>query len=451
MAGDAMVCPRAHRSSRIVRDGIQRMGGRQKQRWRCISPDGSYHRFLGVVSRTRATSETCTECENHIAPHEGPAAPAEFEYLIREVAASLVEVGRGMTYSEAAQRVRMRANIGKTNGWKAVASGQTVAEWMADFVPIVGARYAPKEWPPVIVLDSVSFKWTDQLTSKTHQLYSIFAAYGYDENGKNGRLVKVEASPSGDTAAWAEFLVSLPGRPVSIVADEDKAIRGGINAVWGAEAFEGMVHQCEYHLGANAMAAMRSDKLKQSDEIWRLFMPALSSRTDWDVFEAAVCAQPALRFINMWVSRQAEMLQRQTSLREGRPPVYANGAVEQSLSRIREIVQPRQYAYRNRARTNRMLELVRLSMVRADDAAEYATAIREYLDRHNGRMPRTYRAIYDKTAAGLSSLWSVATQVAMKEARDQKAVARKVARVASELANRPVEAKVKPDGYKPIW
>ena len=153
MAGDVMVCPRAHQDVRIVRDGIQRAGGRSKQRWRCTGSDGSFHRFLGVVSRTRATSETSTECENHIAAHEGPAAPSEFEYLIREVAAALVEVGRGMTYSEAAQRVRMRANIGKTNGWKAVASGKTVAEWMADFVPIVGARYRPKEWPPVIVLD----------------------------------------------------------------------------------------------------------------------------------------------------------------------------------------------------------------------------------------------------------------------------------------------------------
>jgi len=451
MAGDVMVCPRAHQDVRIVRDGIQRAGGRSKQRWRCTGSDGSFHRFLGVVSRTRATSETSTECENHIAAHEGPAAPSEFEYLIREVAAALVEVGRGMTYSEAAQRVRMRANIGKTNGWKAVASGQTVAEWMADFVPIVGARYRPKEWPPVIVLDSVNFRWTDKLTGRTHQLYSIFAAYGYDENGKNGHLVKVEASPTGDVAAWVEFLRSLPGRPVSVIADEDKGIRGALSIVWGPEAFEGMLHHCEYHLGANAIAAMRRDKLKQSDEIWQLFVPALSSRAAWDAFEAAVRASPRKQLINLWVSRQATMLRKQTTLREGRPPVYANGAVEQALSRIRDIVRPRQFAYRNRTRTNRMLELVRLSLALADDTAEYAAAIRGYLDRHDGRMPRTYRTIYDKTAAGFSSLWSVATQQAMKDARDKEAITRKAAREASKLANRPVEVKAKPEGHMAAW
>ena len=124
MAGDVMVCPRAHKHVRIVRDGIQRAGGRSKQRWRCTRPDGSCRRFLGVVSRTRALDDTCIECENHIAPHEGPAAPAESEYLIREIANALIEVGHGATYTDAAKRVRMRANVGKTAGMKASRKGR---------------------------------------------------------------------------------------------------------------------------------------------------------------------------------------------------------------------------------------------------------------------------------------------------------------------------------------
>ena len=67
------------------------------------------------MSRTRVTDATCVECENHIAPHQGPAAPAEFEYLVREIAGALVDVGRGQTYTDAAKRVRARANIGKTS------------------------------------------------------------------------------------------------------------------------------------------------------------------------------------------------------------------------------------------------------------------------------------------------------------------------------------------------
>ena len=124
MAGDVMVCPRAHKHVRIVRDGIQRAGGRSKQRWRCTRQDGSFHRFLGVVSTIRATDDTCTECENHITPHEGPSAPAEFECLIWEIANALIEVRHGGTCTDAAKQVRMRANVGKTAGMKASRKGR---------------------------------------------------------------------------------------------------------------------------------------------------------------------------------------------------------------------------------------------------------------------------------------------------------------------------------------
>lgn len=55
----------------------------------------------------------------------------------------------------------MRANLGKTAGVKAVAKGQTVADCMTDFVPIVAAQYQEAEWPPMLVLDSINFRWTD--------------------------------------------------------------------------------------------------------------------------------------------------------------------------------------------------------------------------------------------------------------------------------------------------
>ena len=61
-------CPRGHEHARIIRDGIQGGGGRQNQRWHRVPPGGSYHRFLGSMSRTRVTDATCVECENRIAP-----------------------------------------------------------------------------------------------------------------------------------------------------------------------------------------------------------------------------------------------------------------------------------------------------------------------------------------------------------------------------------------------
>jgi hypothetical protein len=425
MAGDVMVCPRAHKGSRIVRDGIQRSGGRGKQRWRCTLSDGSYHRVLGVVSRTRAIEDTCSECENHIAPHEGPAAPAQFEYLIREIANALIEDGHGNSYADVAKRARMRANVGKTNGVRAVSKGQTVAEWMADFVPIVATPHAVKEWPPVIVLDSVSFRWTDR-DGKNHMLYSVLAAYGYDAEGKNGRLVKLDATPSGGTSGWAEFLRSLQGRPLSIVADQDVGIRRGVVATWGAGSDLELIHNCEHHLRANASAAMERDKLTSTGEVRRLFRDALTSREGWDAFELAALSQPGLLNTKKWVRRWAPNLRDQTSKRPERPPVYANGAVEAALAQVRQILEPRMYSYRNRPRTNRMLELVRLSMLRADDVAAYTTAIRSHLDAQHGHIQRNYRQLYDKRAQdpcdSLSGLWAVPVGCASaaRDARREK-------------------------------
>lgn len=87
-----------------------------------------------------------------------------------------------------------------------------------------------------------------------------------------------------------------------------------------------------------------------------------------------------------------------------------------------------------------MLELVRLAQIRADNALDYTTDIRTYLTAHNGRPYRTYRSIYDPSRdgaeAGLSSLWSLTTQLAMREARRKKEARRTLqANYAPKAAN----------------
>ena len=121
-------------------------------------------------------------------------APSTFEYLVREVATALVSLGRGMSYTDAAKQVRMTANVGKTAELREVVGGQTVAEWMADFVPVVTARQQPTEWPPVLVLDSTRFRWNNH--GQTYDLFSVLGAYGYDENGQKGPAVEARVSTS---------------------------------------------------------------------------------------------------------------------------------------------------------------------------------------------------------------------------------------------------------------
>ena len=91
--------------------------------------------------------------------------------------------------------------------------------------------------------------------------------------------------------------------------------------------------------------------------------------------------------------------------------------------------QPRAFMFRNQARLNQVLMLMRLASLRVDTATDYASDIRPFLGAHDGHPPRTYRAAYDKTAnpAGevlLGSLWAPKTQISMTEVREKRALAR---------------------------
>lgn len=420
MAVEAPPCAWGHVGTRVVRDGQQKRGGRVRQRWRCISSDGSYHRFVGVLGRTRATVETCTECENHVAAHQGPATPSQFEYLVREVAQALVELGAGGTYRDVAQRCRTRANVGKTGTRRdKVVNGQTVAEWLPDFVPVVAASHREEKWPAVLVLDSISFWWRKAGDFGKTQLYSILAAYGYDEDGKNGRLVRLEAKPVLDYLAWCEFFESLPGIPASVVADDDKAIQSAIRAFWGEEFLRDRYHSCEQHMRAhikNHLGEHGSAALKAQ------ITYALTSPQRWADLQAAADAERGLSGLKRWIAAHKDQVDRQIERRRNIPPVYANGAVETVLRTVRTYFEPRAFTYRNRSRTNLLLELIRLNLNHADSVTGYATAIREHLEAHGGRPHRHYRDIYDAQwsddgTEAFNSLWSPSAQQRMRANR----------------------------------
>jgi hypothetical protein len=113
----------------------------------------------------------------------------------------------------------------------------------------------------------------------------------------------------------------------------------------------------------------------------------------------------------------------------GSPPVYSNSAVEQPLREFTKTLRPRTFAFRNRARLNNLLALMRLAYLRVDSVAGYSVDIRAYLDTHKGRPQRTYRESCDAKfddagTAQLNSLWSVQAQEAVAEARMQNPLAK---------------------------
>lgn len=375
------------------------------------------------MSRTRALDETCVECENHLEAHQGPGAPAEFEYLVREVATALVNLGRGMSYTDAAKRVRMTANVGKTAALREVVNGQTVAEWMADFVPVVAARHQESEWPAVLVLDSTRFIWTNNRSGQTFDLFSVLAAYGYDKDGENGRLWKLAAAPTNDGPAWEEFLASLPGRPLSVVCDRDYGIIGAVQRHWGRGKNAVPIQLCEFHIIEKGRQALRKDGVEYDDPLWELLHVALQSRTGWDAFDAAVTDHPAAANGRRWVAYWRRRMRAQTDRRPSLPPVYGNGAIEEPIRRVRAVLESRRWTFRNRARMDLLLELVRLAHLRADDAGVYAIDIRGHLSKHAGMPSRRYRALYDSWGPKSNqqrtySLWSTPAEKAAKELRN---------------------------------
>jgi hypothetical protein len=367
-----------------------------------------------------------------VAAFEGPGAPAEFEYLVREVASALVSVGRGSSYTDAAKRVRLRANRGKTSDEREVVGGQTVAEWMADFVPAVARRHRVEEWPAVLVLDSTRFRWSNW-GGETFDLFTVMGAYGYDEDGDHGRLLGFHAAPYGDAGYWAQFLTSVPGMPQVVVCDRDFAIIEAVKRVWNRQV---PVHLCEYHMLERGRLALAKDGLGWGSELNTLLHASLQTPEGWEAYATAVEEHPAAENATKWVHHWDARMRVQTERRDSLPPVRSNGAIEDPLSRVRRVIEPRQWTYRNRARMNLLLELMRLAQLRVDNVTSYAADIRAYLKEHNGRPPRAYRAIYDpwgpKDQQKRSySLWA---SEAERESRAQRAAANKKSRKKSSQA-----------------
>ncbi|MEO6530294.1 MAG: hypothetical protein ABIN10_00895 [Specibacter sp.] len=115
--------------------------------------------------------------------------------------------------------------------------------------------------------------------------------------------------------------------------------------------------------------------MSEASELRTMFHNALASREAWESFETAV-EKSATVAMKTWVTIHGEQIRRQTLRRGSIPSVHANGALDNSLDRVRAMMADRAFSCRNRARLNLLLELIRLGQLRADNAADYASATR---------------------------------------------------------------------------
>lgn len=369
----------------MVRDGVY--GKRRRQRFRCVAADGTFHRFTPVLPRSRAELGFCDTCDNDIAVHEGPVAARRGLYEIREIAEALRLVAQGVSYAEAARRVRGRYWGAGGKGIRkatSVEGGQTVAEWLHQFAPVLAAPLAETSWPECLVLDGTEFVHTDPRTGVAGQMFAVMAAWAYPAGDTRGRLWALAAYPSDQAIDWADFLAQLPGRPASVVCDRDLAIIGGVQRHWGRGRNAVPIHLCEHHLWANAMKALRRDgDGSYGTPLSIALRDAFHSQTEWDAFARAVNVIGGPE-ANKWVRHWDKRMRMQTARRASLPAHYSTGALEPRIEQVRRILESRAWTFRNRERLNLLLQLVRLHLNGHDDTTRWTSQIRVHLEANGG-------------------------------------------------------------------
>jgi hypothetical protein len=357
-------------------------GKRQRPRLRCFYLDDEgvqrKHGVTPLVPRQREAAHLCSECGSEVPDHHGtPVLPGGL-YTVAEVAAALCDVAHGLTYTEASRRARAnywgrdhigRRKLGTTEG------GQTVADWVGRFGPVIAGHYAESAWPESIVVDSTEFDWTNPRTGITEQLFAILAAWGYPAGSKTGRLWAMAAVPSDNKVAWKQFLSSMPGMPALVVYDGDRAIGPAVKESWPGVP----LHLCEHHLYKNAAAALRDDGEHGMGNTFRtLLNDAAHSPEGWAEFRDAVEAARLAR-TGAWVCFWDKQMMTQTAWRADVPPHYSTGALDPKIADVRQMLERRRWTFRNFTRMNHLLSLMRLHINHHDDPAVWAQLITQSL------------------------------------------------------------------------
>lgn len=276
-------------------------------------------------------------CDTTVASHAGPVVTRAYRHGLHLIAEALVAVGRGVSYTRAAQRARVAAGRDPLAGDSA---GQMVAEWVDVWAPVVLAALAETEQPETLVLDSTDFWWTNTRTRTRRREFAVLVAYGYTGAGQV-RVWGIHASPTARTSNYLNLLrgLQLPGRPASIVTDNAHAGQGR----W----------------------MRRLDTAFRREEAWKEFRSA-----------TAVLGQAAawVRANDSQISRQGHLL----------PAHYSTAGAEAAAARLRGMFEQRSFALRNAARTNLLLGLARLHLNNRDDVGTYHRQLREAAEQRDG-------------------------------------------------------------------
>jgi hypothetical protein len=326
---------------------------------------------------------------------EALATPRNFSYTASEIATALVAVGKGMSYRAAATLVHEQ--LGRPSG----PDGNSVADWVEVFAPVVFARSAETRWPRVVALDSLPFRIRslDAGGRPIPEEIATFQILGASGSGPRGSgLVALQAFPGaysgGAQALWEEFLLSLAGVPEQVVCDPDPDLVGAIERVWKRAP---VTFLCHSHLRRQLLDVLRDEGVLPGDPLARAGERAFDGLGSWR--ELLESYRPRrLRRLERWIELHDERITWQLEHAAGVD--LTTDALEQQLELLRHHLSGRRGNLRNRERTNRLLMLVQLELNGVADEAGYAQIIEEDLLLRGGRAGRR-RAILDPGGSSL--------------------------------------------------
>jgi hypothetical protein len=430
----AVACEdRAHRGRKVVKDGFYGRQPRRRQRYRCYDPENpeDWHKFTPKVVRLEAVERHCLDCESPLASGQGPNAARRYDFAAREIAAALVGLANGATYSEASLTARRtvfdlakhwpdarrpyeeRAQPGQ-QGNETSTHGTLVATWVEAYTDVVLGGPEAIEMPQVLLLDSTTFH--RRFGGRSNPAFSVLCAYGYEAGSDKGRLLRAVAYRAATEVTWEDFLTGMPGMPEVVVSDGGQDVINGIGARWPKPGVGNRPERvrCRWHLAKNLRKALVKDIKPHLDEapdlrgdarnhpLWQLAERAFDDLAAFEHYEQwtrsslyswtpnSLEMPAALK----WLSKNDDLIRCQLARRadpdpeQRRPGPESTGPLEADIKWLRGRLAYRAQSLRNRPRTNQLLRLMVAGRNGQANERVWAERIRQHLIANEGRAPR---------------------------------------------------------------
>jgi hypothetical protein len=338
-----------------------------------------------------AHDRDCVECERSVARHEGLQAPRAYRFPAREIARTLVALGQGQTYRQAAERARLRLPGGERS-----RHGQLAADWVEVFAPVVFGGRAPESWPEqgTLVVDHFYFRLRrSDIPTRSYYAWHVLCALAYLDGHRV--LWRLQAFPNATPASWREFFAGLSGGPPRIVCDAHSGMLKVIEERWPQTE----VYLCEWHLRHALERLLEKIGGQTAEQLLPRTEAAFAGARFWEVFVDEARQLDDVR-VNGWFERWATIIASQFAGR-GRPSddrPLSTGGLEELIKPIQDSLYRRRYGIKNRDRLNRLLLLFQLEANGHADERAYAKTIRDWLEATGGRPSIPRRAIADPAA-----------------------------------------------------